>query len=374
MQPTWLWAPMTLAICAGAAAAADPPPMDMIITAAEADVRCQPSDKAYATSKLHRGDQVRVIRKVDGPWLAIEPPRGSFSWISDSAITLTGQSAVVKTDTQVRVGSSVTNQPPDVWQVTLQPGTQVIILGSSMTASDGAKWWPIRHPASELRFIPDSAVAAIPAVVTTTIGPPNTSGPAPAAVPTHPLWAQAEQAERAGNFREAIRCYEELNQKATDHDLAIRAANRAHCLREGNHGSVPPNYERGKSSDVYSGSSNPQALLSSRATPPRPTTAYAPVVTQPQPSNYAPKPAVAPTGNWHGPGYLRRAAFLLYTQPTYAFEDPRGNLLLYVIAAPGVSLDPYLNRPVQLFGTVRYEGEVRKECITVTHVSPLPLR
>src|SRR5262249_51670854 len=250
----------------------------------------------------------------------------------------------------------------EVEQVTLHPGTQVIILGNSMTANDGVKWWPIGHPASELRFIPDS-VADVAAAPKTTILPPGTGAAAQAAAPNHPLWEKAKQAESTGDISGAIRCYQELSQQvmASDHNLAVRAMNQAQCLREGNHGSVPPNYQPGKSDGVYSGgNSNPQAFPASRVISPRPTTAYAPVATQPQPSNYAPKPAVAPAGNWHGPGYLRKAAFFLYTQPTYAFEDRLGNLLLYVIAAPGVSLDPYVkepyvNRPVQLFGTVRYE-------------------
>ena len=61
----------------------------------------------------------------------------------------------------------------------------------------------------------------------------------------------------------------------------------------------------------------------------------------------------------------------LYGQHAYVLQDRFGRLLFYVLPAPGVNLEQYVNRPVQLFGTVRYENELRNYCITVSSVSPL---
>ncbi len=246
MRAAWLWGGMTAAIFAGATAAAEPTIQEMIVTA-EVDVRCQPGEKVYATSKLRKGDRVRVLREEAGDWLAIEPPRGSFSWINNRLIQRYGSLARVTTDTApVLVGSSVSKEAPSVEQVRLERGTQVIILGNSMLADDGSTWWPIKPPAREARFIPKSAVVEVPAVVQPKIGPPPVASTTVAAAPTHPLWVRAEQAVNAGNIVDAIYCYEKLYSEvvATDHDLAMRAVNRANALREGNHGSVHPNYSK----------------------------------------------------------------------------------------------------------------------------------
>src|SRR5262249_36498409 len=259
MMRAWMWGGTALALFAGLTRAAESFPCEMTVVVPEVEARCQPGYGVYATSKLHRGDRFCVLREEPGGlWLAIAPPRGSFSWIKASAIQrLAGACAVVGRDgARVRVGSSLTNKTPDVEQVTLPPGTQVIILGEP--ALDGAdKWWPIRPPPSEVRFIPKSAVGELPASVQNKI-PSSVELSAPAgALSGHSLWEQAERAEKSGNIDEAIRRYEELGRQtaSTDHALSIRAFSQAQCLREGNHGSVPPNYQRGNPTDVYYGSS-----------------------------------------------------------------------------------------------------------------------
>ena len=374
MRAMWLWGGMTVAIFAGVTAAEEPATIrEMTVTVPEIEVRCQPGEKVYATSKLRKGDRVLVRREEAGDWLAIEPPRGSFSWINNRLIQRYGSYGRVTTEAPVRVGSSVTKEPPSVEQVKLDPGTQVIILGNPMVAGDGSTWWPIKPPAREARFIPKSAVVEVPAVAQPTIGPPAVASTTVAAAPTHPLWIRAEQAVNAGNIADAIYCYEKLYSEvvATDHDLAMRAVNRANALREGNHGSVHPNYSKPTDAN-FAGTSQSRSAPPpvSPFPPPQPATVVAPVA-QPQPT-YTPRPApVNPVGEWSNPGWLVRSAVPLYGQQAYVLEDRLQRLLLYVVPGPGLNLAAFVNRPVRLFGTIRYENQLRNYYITVTSVSPL---
>jgi hypothetical protein len=51
-----------------------------------------------------------------------------------------------------------------------------------------------------------------------------------------------------------------------------------------------------------------------------------------------------------GPGNLRRAAFQIDGQPAFVLEDTRGYPVVYAIAQPGLNLEPFVNRRVELFG------------------------
>src|SRR5262249_15858462 len=83
--------------------------------------------------------------------------------------------------------------------------------------------------------------------------------------------------------------------------------------------------------------------------------------TQPPPN----RNAIAPTQpvlagiRSSGPGYLRRSGIQVDGQTTYALENRRGELLLYVTPEPGVNAEPHLNRLVELFGAIKEGGDVR---------------
>ena len=72
---------------------------------------------------------------------------------------------------------------------------------------------------------------------------------------TTPTMQQAEQAEKAGQYADAIRLYEKAGQEVTNsnHDLAMRCFSRAQCLREGRTGSVPPGYQPGVPAQASTG-------------------------------------------------------------------------------------------------------------------------
>jgi hypothetical protein len=73
-----------------------------------------------------------------------------------------------------------------------------------------------------------------------------------------------------------------------------------------------------------------------------------------------------------GPGKLVRAARQVGTQPTYRLITSAGNPTLYVTATPGLDLEPFVDKNVELIGTAQYRGEMRANHMQVLQIQPLP--
>ncbi len=398
MHPALMLAALTLLPGLDPSSSAQTPPYDAIIMVAEVEVRSGPSEKYYATSKLHQSARVRVVKEEEGDWLAIEPPTGSFSWIQDRIIKPEeGQSTatVLAADAPVRVGSALAGDKMDVQHIKLDEGTLIVILNDKpVIRADGA-WIKIQPPPRDFRYIPASAVKpgqpqAQPL--------PSASAPLPLSkqeisptpvVSGDSLWYQAEQAERAGNPAEAERLFLKQANETSDHDLKIRCYNRIHFLREGRRPSYPNGYQPGRPNEAYypNGGTQPRFYphpanpyaqpgnpytLTGRASSQYTYTREIPVPTAGQtgPVGYGQGPAPAPTCQWSGWGWLRRAPFFVDNKPAYVLENSQGLPRLYVTAQPGVNLEAYANRSVNLYGKMIYRGDLRTNYMTACQLTP----
>src|SRR5262249_1503578 len=109
----------------------------------------------YVTNQLKQGDRVEVVKEEAGGWLAINPPTGSVSWINKRFLKPIGRdvwSVESEADVEVRYGSEVRKEKPDVRSVYLKRGTLVHKAGEAKSADDG-NWQMIRPPDMELRYI-----------------------------------------------------------------------------------------------------------------------------------------------------------------------------------------------------------------------------
>jgi SH3-like domain-containing protein len=312
----------------GAAASAQTPPYDAEIKQRVAEVRGGQSSIYPVTNRLSAGTRVRVKRE-EGTWLAISPPQGSSSWVMERFLdqqptvgraticTIVGDDAAV---VPVLLGSADQPAPIANQIATLKRGTLVVVLGERATSDalgDRTTWWRIQPTATEVRWLPKESIQASTAFAP--VPPMNTARAYGNPVPE--LWTMAEQAERNGNSSLAAVYYRQLAAQQSmpggDYNLAAQATARADALNRRN------------------------ATTTSRP-------------------SYSP-PGVATTGDTNGPwsagvvytsgpGYLRRVAFLIDNQTTYALEDDRGYPRLYVVAQPGLNLEPFANRRVELFG------------------------
>jgi hypothetical protein len=262
------------------------------------------------------------------------------------------------------------NGQPAVERVTLPRGAIVHVTGPKV-ASDGSTWYPVKPTPTEVRYIPASAAARV-ATNTTVASSPTGTGPLPAAtpgtaVPSSAKWAQAEQAEREGNDALAEKLYTELaaelKQSGTDPDLAMRCYNRAALLRDRPRTPAQPGITAARPTLGAPVSAAPGANGNFQTTS-LPGGGRQPAEVQPQ--------GASPNANGSGPGWLRKAGFFIDGKQAYVLETQNGQTRLYVTGQPGVNLEGYLNRQVELFGPTVYRGDIRGgNYMTVNRVNPL---
>ncbi|MGL6097829.1 MAG: SH3 domain-containing protein [Fimbriiglobus sp.] len=344
------------------------------IDADSVTLRSGPGDQMPETGQLFRGGQVVVDHEEGEKWLAIQPPRGQVSWIKnvnlgpvDAQTTeLIPRNAIVHAEPEAEIafGRPGSGKPLDVRRTRVPDQTIVLVIGPKVEA--GGTWWhPIEPPDGDFRYIPKSAVRFLKGqpvqsfvVRTPKIAPvadlPKTEAPMPIASipsagpvarpapirgdnwPNHPLWMQAEDAERRGDFGRAeslyLRLAGDMNRPGGDAELANLCYTRVHAIRE----------KQRQVSRPAGGS-----------------------------------PAVGGTGGdrrdgdarWAGPGVLREAGFKFEKRTTYALVNARGQVICYALPGQGVALDRFVRDDVQMYGTVDFPGDLRGAGVmTVSHV------
>lgn len=388
--------------------------------------------KVYVTQKLTRGEIVQVVQKTNDGWLEIEPPKGSYSWINTRQLSRVAadpriwQVSADDGPVSVLVGSPFKSGKPDVVGAKLPRGTQVVAVGEPRPSEDGdGVWLPIMPPPGEYRYVREKDVVILPpspgsAATTTaahpgsafaapTAGQPPASGTLPglpatsssndvhvggaAAAPAgDPLQQQAEQLERSGDREGAARLYDQLGNKyfASSHDVAMQYYNRAAWLRQGQSAAPRPLSE----ADALYQQAQQYERAGNRAEASR---AYARLGDMFRNSNYqlamqyynragwlrqAAPAAKAPAAPQSGvvqaggvvSGQTAQAGRLLQSRTwinggaTYVVLSPQAQVLAYVLPQPGVDLERYLDKNVEVIGQAVPNADVRAPVLTVTRV------
>lgn len=137
-------------------------PFEAFVVPAQAAVRCGPTDESYVTSTLDQGAKVVVYQQAPGGWLGIQPPEGSFSWVSADHVWKTDEAdvgEVARNGVVAWIGSIADRTVEHRWQVQLHSGELVELLGEkSMERIDGSgetAWYRIAPPSGEYRWIRD---------------------------------------------------------------------------------------------------------------------------------------------------------------------------------------------------------------------------
>ena len=350
-----------------------PPAPKQAVLAHAVEVRAGPSWQFAATGALERGSPVVILAEENG-WLAIQPPGGASSWIANRFLKFPDQDkdkppvgpqrayVTGEAPVPVRLGRDGSNQPLGVEQVRLQPGAIVLLLGDQVSFED-TTWNRIQPPASEVRYVPKEALdekATLPAIQFA--GQMSAPGTLPGSIrPREPLlWAQAEQAERAGNYGEAEQLYQklatELVQTGGDQELLLRCYNRMQGIRERLRAAGAP------AAPVSRSGGTAYAVTAGRSS-------FAPA-TAARPGAGVTLPA-GTTLHSSGPGWLRRTGFQIGGQPAYVLENGQGMVHLYVLPQTGVDLEGHLNQRVDLIGALVPRTDVRGSVMVVQRVNPV---
>lgn len=149
-------------IGAPVASGATPFPYEAHVTADNIYLRSGPSGDYYPTSELSRGDRVEVYWQNEHGWLAVRPPKNSFSWLPSNALRLVeGEhlAEVVQAKVPARIGSFLSDHR-NVAQVQLAPGEMVEVL--AIVKDGDNRWYKISPPAGEFRWIRGSDIDRSP--------------------------------------------------------------------------------------------------------------------------------------------------------------------------------------------------------------------
>lgn len=167
---------------AGGLLAAENFPYTAYIADEDVEVRAGPGTNFYATDRLAYRTAVEVYRRDPGGWLAIRPPENSYCWVPASKLWMTQQKGiaeVVADDTLSWVGSRVESVGEHKWQVRMQRGERVEVLGEKRVLNEGQgtaeAWYQIAPPAGEFRWIHDRSVSRESGDIATAASPPQWS-------------------------------------------------------------------------------------------------------------------------------------------------------------------------------------------------------
>ncbi len=141
------------------------PPIRVYAAHPKAILRSGPGDEYYGTLALSEHQPLDVYLQTGDGWLGIRPPTGSFCWIpARSAYLLPGGRVLEVTTpgTVCWIGSATENPAVLRWQVELNRGEQLAVLGETVRErSDGPEelWYKVAPPSGEFRWIHQSEVS-----------------------------------------------------------------------------------------------------------------------------------------------------------------------------------------------------------------------
>lgn len=386
-------------------ARADGTPYKAVVTDAEVNLRAGPSDQFPDTGTLRKGSVVVVEKEEGNGWLAVTA-YGSVSWVATQFIEDPTPERAAPKNVFVHAEDEVTlaagkvglDQPLDIRRAKVPNGTTLVVLGPKTTFS-GRTWYMVQSPAGDVRYLPKTAVkfdkpastnftvrvhesaTPVPPGESPAVSPATPAGGALATIPgpgtispaaggvtagkpavNHPLWAQAEIAERENRLADAEKAYFDLaavmNAQGGDHDIASLCYTRIHMLREkkrnaGGTNAPPPNVLRPPAKEERGVRPGTPVSLPPAAPPDR---------------------AADDRTQLSGTGVLRNSALTPdgLDRKVYALESSPGVVRMYVTAGVGVDLARHLGKRVDVSGTASTRAGLSKPYLVATTVEAAP--
>jgi hypothetical protein len=384
-------------------------------------LRAGPSDKYPETATLPKGARLMVVEEVSNGWLAVMDAPGklySLSWVLARFVNEYDnnkplpQPVTTEAETTLAVGQIGLAQPSHIRLAKLPAGTGLVVIGTKVQF-EGQWWYPVQPPEGDYRYVPKQALKAdapvhttftvrdtvspaggLPAVPTGSLPvvgpsgtssslppdgpgvpkvslPPEGSPPAPSKpVVQHPLWAQAEAAERDGRLDDAEKLYFQLarlmNEPGGDHDIANMCYSRIHTLREKKRNASGVTSSSGTAPAAGATTSSGTAPTTPRPTLGEPTKPAGNTPTSGSGSSSAPATDDGP--HWTGSGRLKRSAMAFDGRRTYILEASPGVTALYAVGGQGIDLEKYVGKNVNLYGVIGPYRGISKPYVVATGV------
>jgi uncharacterized protein YgiM (DUF1202 family) len=143
-------------------------------------VRCGPGDDHYATDELSRGTEIEVYRRAEGGWLAIRPPKSSFSWVAKRDVEHSDKQDVARVVGSAAVswiGSAVESVQDHRWLIKLDRGEKVVVLDHErrqiVSTGKSDVYVKIVPPSGEFRWVHEDDLAGEGSAAAETIKDPE---------------------------------------------------------------------------------------------------------------------------------------------------------------------------------------------------------
>ncbi|AWM37260.1 hypothetical protein GobsT_47970 [Gemmata obscuriglobus] len=415
-----------LALSFAVTASAESQPYKAVVIDEEVKLRAGPTDSFPDTGTLRKGATVLVEKDEGNGWLAVTSYGTSVSWVQTHFIRdparesaelggePTRELAVPRNvivhsdgdDVTLAAGKVGVNQPLDIRRVKIPHGTELVLLGPKATYQ-GKTWYMVQSPAGDFRYLPKTALqlekaasssytvrvnetitplppgadAGAKPLSATPAGGAIASVPGPAVTPAaadsataskpivnHPLWAQAEAAERENRLSDAEKLYyqyaAEIRRTNGDYDIATLCFTRVHAIHEKQRGTT-----RTATATPVPNAVRPAGRDELVA---RPSSSGERRVTVGVPEPLPPAADPQERGGWHA-GTLRRSNMTPDgpNRQLYMLETPQGVVELYVAAGAGVDLNRYLGRRVNVYGSPTSRTGLQKPYLVATDAEPL---
>ena len=164
----------TTVVLIASAIAADTPhtpddaPTTVYVSGEQGMLYSGPGEDFYPTGTIEQNATLEVYLQAPGGWLGVRPPKGSFSWVqaADAYLLPGGRLIEITNPAAVSwIGTSLGSAKQYRWQVELNPGEQLGVIGEQTTRGEGDQeilWYKISPPTGEFRWIPASSVTTQP--------------------------------------------------------------------------------------------------------------------------------------------------------------------------------------------------------------------
>lgn len=397
-----------VSVCGSVAGAQMQFPYELTVAVGPADVRSGPGEQYYVTDRLAAGAKIQVYRH-DDDWLAIRPPKGSFSLIKSDHLEATNQAGVAKVaedDVMCQVGSTVAQIGDHVSWVRLRKDELVeLIDGEELENKDAAggggdALCRISPPAGEFRWV-NAADLQKTSVDQTPPAPAKGSKREAVRIPTdngqidNTVGSNGEKVEdrtastggktkgtgdsaddgwRARNTRQR----DSLDDIELRLSLMVAKAMRAWRLEqlrarvEAAMENLHSDDDRSRAQFLLDRIAKFEELQNRFVQTIGDSHIPAPAGSRTVANVAAPSAIERVTGvRYDGSGWLVPVHSTKQTAPPYALLDAEGDVLQYVSPTPGLNLHRYVRKRVGIFGHRGYQQSLKKPHLTAERVVDL---
>lgn len=138
-------------------------PYSVYVARDDEHTRCGPAGEYYKADPLAAGDKLEVYLETNDGWLGIRPPDHSFCWLQSDQVEVADDQAtgtIIEPSAVAWIGTHLGKARQYRWQVRLQQGEQVAIIGTARREGPEGEevWYRIVPPAGEFRWVHRSQV------------------------------------------------------------------------------------------------------------------------------------------------------------------------------------------------------------------------